>query len=175
MGNTSSLSFLGMCACAFCKNLYQFREMPCTCLWHLSLRMSCNCPYQWKNSQIFSIYQLHASLHPLAIIANILCFPSPQTHRRLLQIKLRLFTDHKEHLSLSPVWSLRERQDKTERKRKCCSEMQLICNAARNFGVCMSNASSLHWNMIPRAAHRGNAKWDIKFKDLRNTAQCWTI
>lgn len=45
-----------------------------------------------------------------------------------------------------------------EGKREMCSEMQLICNAARIFGDCMSNVSALHRNTITRAAHRRNAK-----------------
>lgn len=45
-----------------------------------------------------------------------------------------------------------------EGKREMCSEMQLICNAARVFGNCMSNVSALHRNTITRAVHRRNAK-----------------
>lgn len=57
-----------------------------------------------------------------------------------------------------------------EGKREMCSEMQLICNAGRIFGDCMSNVSALHRNTITRAAHRRNAKWDITDgEDLRNT------
>lgn len=66
-------------------------------------------------------------------------------------------------------------QDRLERKRPnetekdyCCAR-QLICNAARVFGVCVSNASALHRNTITRVVHRGNAKWDIKHRrELRN-------
>lgn len=102
-----------------------------------------------------------------------------QTHSDLIQIKLMLKqVTVSDPLGQSHVWLLWERQDRmrhNETGREYCCERQLIFNAARVFGVCMSNASALHRNTIT-AAHRGNPKWDIKHRgELKNRAQHWTI
>lgn len=132
----------------------------CWCSWHLSMQVSC--VHLWRY-----LPQSHIIL-------------SPQTHSDLIQIKLRFkqvtvtlipYVHHLFEVYEAEKTGEEETQwERKTKKREYCYDRQLICNAARVFGVCMSNASALHRNTITRAVLSGNAKWDIKHRgELRNT------
>ena len=135
------------------------KTMTCLCCWEPSLK-----GFQTNEKCQNALLLPATSMSLLTVISNAThryTLLSPQTLKLILK---HVTVSNPKGASPETGW---EEETQRDREESFCAR-QLICNAARVFGVCMSNASALHRNTITRAVHRGNAKWDIR-------AQHWAI